>query len=119
MSVVTSRSQVRTYSPSRMSSLFGTPSAPMDRASRYNERMNAFNRVVRTATVKKPTDSPSSSRRSSIAPSEWKRAREHTERMRKQIAIPSTPRRTSTAISEVQKIIANLNRVKTLLESSP
>lgn len=135
--MVTSRSQVRASSATRMRSVFG-PSASLtsyDKASRYNEKMVAFNRAVRSATqavpmtpkstsgfsIKKRAESPASARSSLGGVTEWRRLREQTERLRK-LETPSSyfeKKRLSFNGIEVEKIIANLNRVKSLLESSP
>lgn len=133
MSVVTSRSQVRPYSASRMSSVFGTCPETTDQARRYNERVEAYNRMVRSvtqpvcSTPKSVTtvnriSTPVSMKRTSLGSSEWKRIREENARLRKLEASSCKPRVRSVKTVqglEVQKIIQNLNRVKSLLESSP
>ena len=115
--VVANRSQVRTRSSSRIDSFIGlTTSGPSDPEKRYNERMAAFNRLVRSPEYCSTPKSSSVSRFSapvvrsptrprqqrSFSNTEWKRVREQNVRRR---------------TSDIEKILINLNRVKNLLQS--
>jgi len=138
--VVTSRSQVRPYSASRMRTVFGTFTETSDQARRYNDRIEAYNRIVKNVmqtaggcstpksvgtSVKVGTKilgTPTTARRTSLGSSEWKKIREENARMRTMETVNSRPRTRSVKTVqtlEVQRIIQNLNRVKSLLESSP
>ncbi len=134
MSVVTSRSQVRQRSSSRIDAMIGVSHEVGNLESRYNERIAAFNRVVKSTLVAKsvppaPTTPKSARTNVSVCPSpirknlglprapsipDWKRLREQTERAKRR---PSCSQKVKTC-TEIEKILQNLNRVKCLLETS-
>jgi hypothetical protein len=134
MSLVTSRSQVRQYSTARMRSVFGVMPEHDNCAARYNERMQALQRVMRNPGLCTPKSSvystpvlcnraptpsrtPAIPRRSSLGSSEWKRAREQSARRRK-TGHANVRMRSYIKGCDVQRILNSLDRVRSLLESS-